>query len=1243
MDKPKDPSRDAESPTLVPEPRPRSTSGKDTGNAVQTPPSGVNSPLRVQPPSSDAVTSFESAPLSPQKPPQEAETSAEGIPLPGTAPRPHAPPPGESPTVIRPARVKIASPSFSVPSLPDGTLLGGRYEIESPLGEGGMGAVYKAKDLELERPVALKVIRPELAGNPDILQRFKQEILLASKVTHRNVIRIYDLGEADGLKFITMEFLEGQDLRSLLYEHKKLSVEESGSIIEQTLSGLSVAHQQGIIHRDLKPGNIMLESTGRVVVMDFGLARSMGSDGMTRSGLMVGTMEYMSPEQAQARELDARSDVFTVGLIWYELLTGKMPYQADSAIASLLKRTQERAHPVLEIEPNIPKVVSDIVGRCLERDPAMRYQNAEDMLRDIRAWHGNRTVAASMVMDRLLPKPAFPWKWVAAGLTALVLLGGGVWVGTRSSEAPAGSQAARAAVTSLAILPFQNASGDDTLNWLGPSLGDMLSTDVGQSARLRTVSSDRLQQILHDLRIDPGTAIDATLLRRIAGFADADIVVSGKFVRLGDKIRVDATVEDLKHGRSAPLMVEANNQQDISAAVDRLSGSIRQSLALSPDIIKELQAQSYKPTSTSVDALRDYNEGVQLHRAGNDLEALKKLESATSEDPQFALAFSRLAETDAALGHDAEAEQAAQKALDASHDLPLSAQYLIQASQARISKDSAKAITAYQNLEKSSPDDLDVQLALGNLYEGTGKWDEARTRFGNVLKVDSKNLEALLGLGRVEDQAGNYQAALDPLSRARNIAIERNNEEQQMLILLATGNVYQDMNKPQEALRNFRDSMEISQRLKQKRGEAASLTQIAQVQVSLGQSDDALRSYNQALLLRREIGAKKEVGDSLIDIGGLYLDRGDYGLALAMYKESLPIERDFNDETNRALCLNGVGNVYLARGESEDALTYYQQALQAREKLNVPGDIADTLHNVATTNVNLGQYDQATTAYMKALDLYRTSGDNRGAAIESQGLGLMFQNQGRVGSAVSSLQEAVKGLRNAGDRGQELAHAESDLAGALARAGRSAESAPLLEEAKGIARSLKSEPLNSALLNAEGDVKFYAGDLSAARGFYEQAQAKLTRTSDADSEITTKLNLARTAVAGGRAHSAISDLRNLAQRADTLGRKSLAVQALAWMAEAMVKDKDYRGARQELEHLLPRSEKLGLRLQSAKIRCLLGDVLRLSGSAAESNVQYKAALNLFHEIQKDPGAEHVTERYDIKPWYEEAVRWSKST
>ena len=252
--------------------------------------------------------------------------------------------------------------------LQPGDVLGGRFEILELLGEGGMGTVYKAIDREVDHVVALKLIRPEMAVHPAILARFKQELLTARRVTHKNVIRIHDLSEVDGVKFITMEFVEGCDLRQLLMDRGKLPPEEAVEIIRQVCLALDAAHSAGVIHRDLKPQNIMKHKQGRILVMDFGLARSLESDGMTQTGALMGTVEYMSPEQALGKHLDGRSDLFTVGLIFYELLTCKTPFKADTAMASLLKRNQERALPAAELDASIPKPLSDIVSKCLERD-----------------------------------------------------------------------------------------------------------------------------------------------------------------------------------------------------------------------------------------------------------------------------------------------------------------------------------------------------------------------------------------------------------------------------------------------------------------------------------------------------------------------------------------------------------------------------------------------------------------------------------------------------------------------------------------------------------------------------------------------------------------------------------------------------------------------------------------------------------------------------------------------------------
>jgi serine/threonine protein kinase/tetratricopeptide (TPR) repeat protein len=281
--------------------------------------------------------------------------------------------------------VPIQRVGASDPSIPleAGVILGERYEILKRLGEGGMGAVYKARDHELDRLVALKVIRPELAGHPDILRRFKQELILARQVTHKNVVRIFDLGSADGRKFITMDYIEGRDLKSILVERGKLPAAEVVPIFQQICRGLEAAHVESVVHRDLKPQNVMVDDAGRVWLMDFGLARSMELSGLTRTGVLMGTPDYMSPEQARAEKVDARSDLFSLGIIVYEMLTGRLPFQAETLMAKLLQRVQQRATPVTEIDPSIPAELGAVVTKCLEPAVAKRYQTIREILDDL--------------------------------------------------------------------------------------------------------------------------------------------------------------------------------------------------------------------------------------------------------------------------------------------------------------------------------------------------------------------------------------------------------------------------------------------------------------------------------------------------------------------------------------------------------------------------------------------------------------------------------------------------------------------------------------------------------------------------------------------------------------------------------------------------------------------------------------------------------------------------------------------
>ncbi len=1138
--------------------------------------------------------------------------------------------------------------SGGLPILEVGSVVAHRYEVLALLGEGGMGAVYKAKDIELNRTIALKTIRRELGGNQAIIERFKQELILSTQVTHRNVVRIFDLGEAEGMKFITMEYIEGKDLRTIIYERGKLPQEEVVDIMAQVCRALDAAHSVGVIHRDLKPQNIMRDQNGRILVMDFGLARTLEGDGMTMSGALVGTMEYMSPEQALSKNLDQRSDIYSLGLIFYELLSGESPFRADTALASLIRRTQERAKPLSQCTSNISGPLDQIVGRCLEREVELRYQSATGVLADLEMWQNKGVVSLPPGARNQLILPMWLWEkrwWLWGGAVLALVLGITGYFGINSRSAnPAAKEPGAVAVQgmSLAILPFRNSSGDPKDAWIGSSVADMLSTDIGQSAHLRTVSTDRLHQVLSDLRIGPDTVIDPDTVRRVAQFSNADIVVSGQYAQFGDQIVIDATIRDIKRDQSVAVKAQAL-AKDLPVAIDSLADSVRKNLSLSPDVVQELKAQSFKPNSGSVEALRNYNEGLALMREGKNLDAYKSFQGAIKDDPQFALALSRLAEVQSELGFESDAEQSSRRAVElaSSEDLPLPEKYLITASHARIIKDNKQAIDAYKNLAASWPSDVDVQYNLGALYVATGDYAKARDVFAGILQSDPKNIKTLWQMGVVEALFfGNPQAALDSLSKGLNLATQVDNQEQKALILLSMGISYKKLNNPEEALRNFEESIAINEKIGQKRGVAAALAEVANLQAQRGNTDASLADFNKALTLLREIGMKKEAGDTLVDMGSVYQDRGEYDQALQRYKEALQIQRETGDQNYEALCLNNIASVYQAKGDTDNAFTNYQQALQLREKLGVSGGIAESLEGLAEAYTQTGQYDTALTSLMRALELSRQVGDARLTALLSHQIGLVFEYQGRFGAAVKSMQGSTKAFRDRGEHGRDMAAFLNDLAGALAKAGRGDESSKLLDEAEAIAREVKNDVLMAKILNTRGDVAFYRGDIKGADQFYKSALALAVHAKDNDTLVLSKLNVARMAIAQGHSKEALGMLRPLMNSSGT-ANAYLSLQSAIAYAQAEVETGDYVHAEHDLEQNLIRSEKAGTRLDSARINYLLGTSMRLRGTAEKgrSSYYYGETLRLLDAIRADPGAENVLHRADLKTIYDGARQW----
>jgi eukaryotic-like serine/threonine-protein kinase len=1130
-----------------------------------------------------------------------------------------------------------------------GQAFGPRYQVIKLLGAGGMGEVYHAWDQELAVAVALKVIRPEATAEPgataELHRRFKRELLLARQITHRNVVRIHDMGEFGGVKYITMPYVPGADLATILRREGKLTVPRALGIARQVAAGLAAAHEAGVVHRDLKPPNIMIDPDGNAVIMDFGIARSVDTAGSTVAGMVVGTLSYMAPEQARGEQADQRADVYAFGLILTDMLVGRRQSGATSELAELMARMQHAPPPIRTVDPGIPEAVEHIVSRCLDPDRENRFQTMAELIENLDRLdadgHSTRPLSPeeSKRLRRSRKGRAFPAvspKWIAIALAAVIVVGAAVALRQRLIGRPAPQRGVGNQPISLAILPFRNASGDSTLDWLGPSLAEMLRTDIGRSASLRTVPSDRLHQILRDLRISADSTFDPATLRKLAKFSNADTVLWGQYLKFGNEIRIDATLEDVQRQRSIALKAQAPSQSGLQAAIDQLAQSIREGLALSSDALAELKATAFKPSTQSLEALRAYNEGLLLARQGKHSEALDKYKGAIQADPEFALAYAKLGQTYAALGYDTEAEQNSRHAVELSERLPAPEKYLINASHARIVNDTDKAIAAYENLAKASPDDSEVNFELAALYEASGAFDQARAHYKKVLEHDPKYVAALLASGRVEIKAGNPQGSLDFLNQALSLAIQLGQDEEKADVLHAIGAAYQGLDKPDEAQRYYQESLEIKRRIGQKRGIAVTLGRIAQVQEQLGNMDAALASYKEALQIQREIGDKKGTGLTLIDLGDFYSNRGNYDQALQDFKEALQIQRDVGNQDAEGLCLNNIGNVYLFKTQYDDAQTYFERALQIREKTKDPGDIAVTLHNLAETATNKGQYDQALKHYLRAIDLRREAGDKRWAAIESYSMGTLFEYEGKYGAALSAKEDALKAFRELQDSGFWMGEILGGTGHSQAMLGRSDAAQTQLAEALKLAEKLQNKALTAQILNFQGDRLFYLGDARAARPLYEQALQTASKTGDRRLELLSKVNLAKTAIAEGRPQSVIEGLKKLAEESDSLGLKYLSVESTVLLGQALIETKRYPQAREELERAIAKSEKLGLQALLARSHYLLAAALRSTGNAPEASRHLGEARRILEEIRKEARTDDVVKRADLAPILGEA-------
>ena len=872
---------------------------------------------------------------------------------------------------------------------------GNRYQILEKVGEGGMGRVYKALDLELDRPVALKTIRGEKGNSREALERFKQELILARKITHKNVIRIYDLGESDGMKFFTMELVEGENLRETLDKRKKIPVKECLSLMAQILDGLGEAHRQGVVHRDLKPQNIMVDQKDVVRIMDFGIARTADSATMTGTGEMMGTPDYISPEQVKGDTADAKSDLYACGVILYELLTGETPFKGDTPIAKIVARLQVKPPSPREKNSEIPGYLERIVLKCLEVDPELRYQNAEEVLQDLEREQVDRSLWLRLRKSVANHKTRI----ATASFLASLAIGYAYY-----SSLPPPLVAADVAVTSIAVLPFSNVTNSVEWAWMVNGIPELLVTDISQFRSLRAVTTGRIDQILEDLGKAGQSRFDEGTVRVVAEIAAADLALYGKFVESGGQLRVEMTLVDLGTGIATPLRADGSTSE-LFPLVDALTEKV--TAATNVDLEQEANRPLTEVSTDSIEAFRTYHEALRAMQAGTRQVAIPLLQQALEIDPTFAMAYARLAEARFYLGNDAAARQAIREAEKRSSALPLAERYEINAIAARIDDDPERAVRNYQELAKLYPDEPQLQLSLASSLETIGQIDEAIERYRHVIELSPEFGEATLGLGRMLVLGGRPEEAIPALNRALETDDFENDFEALGMIHSILGVAHRTLSDYESAISELQKSLSYRRAADNDRGVAATSTNLAAIYAMLGRVQEAKKLLREGLAIAKSTDNATMESFALVNLGEVNQGAGDLQEALANYSESLEIEWERNEHTELAERLNVIGSVYSQLGRYADATVYLEQARLHIEKANGPAARGYNLLTTAQIHQAKGNFGAANEAFLSAIPLLRETGQLSEVANANEQLAEIYVQQGRDEDARAAVEQSL--------------------------------------------------------------------------------------------------------------------------------------------------------------------------------------------------------------------------------------------
>jgi tetratricopeptide (TPR) repeat protein len=1092
--------------------------------------------------------------------------------------------------------------------LRSGDVLAGRFRIESMLGIGGMGVVYRAYDLSLDVNVALKLLRPELARRPEAFERFRQELLLARQVSSPHVVRIHDIAQQDGRWFISMDFVDGQSLERRMDEGGKLAVDEALSITRGLLEGLAAAHQSGVVHRDLKPANVLLDKTSQAYITDFGVARSLGATGgMTQSGVIFGTPEYLSPEQARGEKIDARSDLYAVGLILYEMLSGTLPFSGGTPAETIMQRIVRQPPSLASIRPDLPRWLQTFCDRLLKLNPAHRFASARDALQALEA--------------RRVPRQPLNRTAVLLTLLILAVFAGGIEFVRRSALfIPAPSFAVETQTPRIAILPFTAQGDDKGLASLARAFDEHLRTWLRSDAKLGVVPRRRTLDAL--ARAAPEMQGDALQrqLPDVARAAGATRLVRGLLRRDAQGLVLELSIDD------EPAF--AAGAQSL-----RLQGADDAALFAAYTIAAPAWLDSAKIAIASPPvlpaALAVYGRGL-LASDDKQPEAAAQEFARMPADPPSALAALAALDAQEASRQQLPAQTTRESALKTfSTDLRPEARELYARALAGNDQGDIAARVLADTLRKF-PNDIELALLEAETLGDNGDDKGAIEVLKPFVKADDQNARAWFLLGRSAIKQGDAQSAVDDyLVHALVLNTRAGNEAAAAEVSNAIGVGYERLGQLDAAAEQYTRAAAVREKLGDKEGLAKSLRNLAIVQAEHGDRAAADRALDRVKTLLEGLGDRASLADLYNDRGVVAEERGDFAEALSSYRQALSMRQQLDEPALVAESLNNVGYCAYHMGDFDNASVYWQQALAQFQKLDNQNGALHVSQSMALLDIARGRFGAARERLETSLRAAEDHQLPEEAAVAHVSLADLSLIEGRFTEAVVSADRAEQIFaRRADQRGQNetrlqrarIALATADIADADKALGN-------------IAVDALSTEQRAVYLLATARRAALARDYAATASKLDAAAAAAASAHSGALGMSVQLERTHLALAQGNVASAKKQLATLRKQTTQLGEVPLRLDWLELELTVALRDKNDLAASARYREAVALLKSSG-RYRDAVLIYELGERAGRNNSV-EASAAHTAAAAARTQLLADTPA---SSRESLQQWLQQRLR-----